>query len=123
MLISESKIRSIIKRMLLEEIQQGNQQKKENQNAKNNNITIYLNNLKQSITSTFGNKKYNIFIYECEVEEADTVLQTGNIEEMNIYIKKYFKSFENVQSLGDSIESLYMNKENKDFKIKIQLVK
>ena len=119
MLISESKIRSIIKRMLLEEIQQGNQQ----QNAKNNNITIYLNNLKQSITSTFGNKKYNIFIYECEVEEADPVLQTGNIEEMNRYIKKSFKSFENVQSLGDSIESLYMNKENKDFKIKIQLVK
>ena len=42
---------------------------------------------------------------------------------MNRYIKKSFKSFENVQSLGDSIESLYMNKENKDFKIKIQLVK
>ena len=68
-------------------------------------------------------KKYNIFIYECEVEEADPVLQTGNIEEMNRYIKKSFKSFENVQSLGDSIESLYMNKENKDFKIKIQLIK
>jgi hypothetical protein len=123
MLISESKIRSIIKRMLIEEIQQGETQKKEIQNAKNNNITMYLNNLKQSIMTTFGNKKYNIFIYECEVEEADPVLQTGNIEEMNRYIKKSFKSFENVQVLGDTIESIYMNKENKDFKIKIQLSK
>lgn len=124
MLLSETQIRKIIRNVLKEEMIASKDAMNAKSKAGNNNVSEYIRNLEQNIKNLFGNKRFEIKIYEND-QDADVPeyeLETEKFNDLKSFLQRTFKSYESVQTLSDSIESLYTSKENKDYKVFIKRV-
>lgn len=124
MLLSETQIRKIIRNVLKEEMIASKDAMNAKSKASNNNVSEYIRNLEQNIKNLFGNKRFEIKIYEND-QDADVPeyeLETEKFNDLKSFLQRTFKSYESVQTLSDSIESLYTSKENKDYKVFIKRV-
>jgi len=124
MLLSETQIRKVIRNILKEEMIASEDALNAKSKASNNNVTEYIRNLEQNIKNLFGNKRYEIKVYENDqdTDVPEYELETERFNDFKSFLQRTFKSYESVQSLNDSIESLYTSKENKDFKVFIKRV-
>jgi len=124
MLLSETQIRKIIRNVLKEEMIASKDAMNAKSKAGNNNVSEYIRNLEQNIKNLFGNKRFEIKVYEND-QDADVPeyeLETEKFNDLKSFLQRTFKSYESVQTLSDSIESLYTSKENKDYKVFIKRV-
>ncbi len=124
MLLSETQIRKIIRNVLKEEMIASKDAMNAKSKAGNNNVSEYIRNLEQNIKNLFGNKRFEIKVYEND-QDADIPeyeLETEKFNDLKSFLQRTFKSYESVQTLSDSIESLYTSKENKDYKVFIKRV-
>lgn len=124
MLLSETQIRKIIRNVLKEEMIASKDAMNAKSKASNNNVSEYIRNLEQNIKNLFGNKRFEIKVYEND-QDADVPeyeLETEKFNDLKSFLQRTFKSYESVQTLSDSIESLYTSKENKDYKVFIKRV-
>jgi len=124
MLLSETQIRKIIRNVLKEEMIASKDAMNAKSKASNNNVSEYIRNLEQNIKNLFGNKRFEIKVYEND-QDADIPeyeLETEKFNDLKSFLQRTFKSYESVQTLSDSIESLYTSKENKDYKVFIKRV-
>lgn len=116
MLINESKLRAIIKSILLEETIGSNDALE----AK------YIKALENAIKTTFGEKRYEIKVCENDQDDDEMPeydLETENFLELkNFIISKKIKTYENVQVMADTIESIFVSDESKDYKIHVKRV-
>lgn len=124
MLLSETQIRKVIRNILKEEMIASEDALNAKSKASNNNVTEYIRNLEQNIKNLFGNKRYEIKVYENDqdTDVPEYELETERFNDFKSFLQRTFKSYESVQSLNDSIESLYTSKENKDLKVFIKRV-
>lgn len=114
MLINESKLRAIIKSILLEETI----------GSKDALEAKYIKALENAIRKTFGETGYEIKVCENDQDDEENIkydLKTENFLELkNFIISKKLKAYENVQVMPDTIESIFASNESKsDYKITI----
>ena len=131
MLIKESKLRAIIKSILVEETIGSKDAFAAKNKANNNNVNEYIKALENAIKTSFDGEKYEIKVFENDQDDEDQddedkteyILETENFSQLKSFISKEFKTYESVQVMIDSIESMFTSKENKDYNISIKKYK
>ncbi len=125
MLINESKLRAIIKSVLIEETIGSKAAFAAKEKASNNNVTEYIKALENAIKTSFGGKRYEIKVCENDQDDEEMpeyVLETETFSQLKTFISNKFRTYESVQAMSDSIESIFTSKENKDYRIHIKRI-
>jgi len=125
MLINESKLRAIIKSILVEETIGSKDAFVAKEKASNNNVNEYIKALGNAIKTSFGGKRYEIKVCENDQDDEEMpeyALETETFSQLKSFISNKFRTYESVQAMTDSIESIFTSKENKDYKVHIKRV-